>query len=87
MVGAHFQVLLQGEEPPGEIARRQPGQGDGQGPQAAAPGLGAQPGQGQGRGQDQGGGQGRAFVLAPGHARQTAGREGEAAPGRGVGQP
>ena len=79
--------LLDDEEPPGEVAGGQPGQGDGQLPQAAEPARGAQPGQGQGRGQDQGGGQGRAFVLAPGHARQEAGRQGQAAPGGGVRQP
>ena len=87
VVGADFQFLLHDEEPPGEVADDQPGQGDGQLSQAADPARRAQPGQGQRRRQDQGGGQGRAFVLAPGHARQKAGRQGQAAPGGGVGQP
>ena len=87
VVGADFQFLLDDEEAPGEVAQDQPGQGDGQLSQAAEPVGRAQPGQGQGRGQEQGGGQGRAFVFAPGHARQTAGRQGQAAPGGGVRQP
>ena len=47
VVGADFDVLLDDEEPPGEVAQDQPGQGDGQLSQAAEPVGRAQPGQGQ----------------------------------------
>ena len=87
VVGADLELLLDDEEAPGEVAQDQPGQGDGQLSQAAEPVGRAQPDQGQARGQNQGGGQGRAFVFAPGQARQTAGGQGQAAPGGGVRQP
>ena len=87
MVGADVQVLLEGEEAPGEVTQQQARQGQAQAEEAAPEAGRPQPDQGQGRGQDHRGGQGRAFIFAPGHAGQKEGGQGQAAPGGLLRQP